>query len=103
MAAGIYGKYNSRDVFRCSALWDMAEYCHERQLEYQERGMQGRREIIPAKSTIAQLLSVQPTAPKRLKVDNCIEKNIAFFRAHYADSKLFDFLNFVIKHQREAY
>lgn len=71
-----------------SELWDMSQYCHDRQLDYQNRGMIGRRDVIPAKSTVAQLLSKQPPA-KRQKLENCIENNIAFFRAHYGDGKWF--------------
>lgn len=61
----------------------MGDYCHKKQLEYQEKGLVGRREIIPG--AILNAKNTDEPQAKRLKIDNLIERNIAFFRAHYTD------------------
>lgn len=69
----------------------MGRYCREKQLEYQQRGSAGRRNVIPGK--LLQNQNDDGPAAKKIKVDeNIIERNVAFFRTHYEDGNSTNFL-----------
>lgn len=72
--------------FVYSEIWDMGRYCREKQLEYQQRGSAGRRNVIPGK--LLQNQNDDEPATKKIKIDeNIIERNVAFFRTHYEDGR----------------
>ncbi|KAJ6638100.1 tRNA-dihydrouridine(20) synthase [NAD(P)+]-like [Pseudolycoriella hygida] len=65
-------------------IWELGAYCREKQLEYQERGSIGRRNVIPGK--LLQKQDTDEPAAKKIKMDDdVIERNVAFFRTHYED------------------
>lgn len=74
-----------------SEIWDLASYCRQKQIEYQERGMHNRRDCVPGKLRKADANGVNTDDTKRIKLDeqhdpNMIMKNVAFFRAQYSDT-----------------
>ncbi len=72
--------------FSFSEIWELGRYCREKQLEYQERGSTGRRNVIPGK--LLQKHDADEPAAKKIKMeDDVIERNVAFFRTHYEDGK----------------
>lgn len=71
-----------------SDIWDLGRYCREKQLEYQERGSTGRRNVIPGK-LLRKQDDDEPAAKKIKMDDDVIEKNVAFFRTHYEDGNYF--------------
>ncbi|CAD7090975.1 unnamed protein product [Hermetia illucens] len=67
-------------------IWALGEYCHQKQLEFQEKGNFGRRDVVPGNLTEE---NDETPTPKKAKVDSeaIFERNIAFFRANYTDDK----------------
>lgn len=64
-----------------SEIWDLGEYCHEKQLEFQKKGMQGRREVNP--------LQDLPEA-KRRKMEHILPSDVvevpcAFLRRNFIE------------------
>ncbi|KAI4464794.1 trna-dihydrouridine(20) synthase [nad(p)+]-like [Holotrichia oblita] len=57
------------------AIWNLAQYCRKKQLEYNEKGILGRRQISP---------DMFCPASKKIKVEDTIERPYAFIRASYA-------------------
>ncbi|XP_017767904.1 PREDICTED: tRNA-dihydrouridine(20) synthase [NAD(P)+]-like [Nicrophorus vespilloides] len=58
-------------------IWEMGEYCRQKQLEFQSKGILGRREITP---------DMFNPKPKKMKMDedeDVIKKQCAFVRASY--------------------
>ncbi|KAK9736262.1 Double-stranded RNA binding motif [Popillia japonica] len=55
-------------------IWHLAQYCRKKQLEYNERGILGRRQISP---------DMFCPASKKIKVQDTIEMPYAFIRASY--------------------
>lgn len=77
-------------MFEFSEIWGLAEYCRQKQIEYQERGMHNRRDCIPGKLRRAANDTDSGDA-KRCKLGDDVDadtiiKNIAFFRAQYSDT-----------------
>lgn len=64
-------------------MWDLGNYCREKQLEFKNRGAQGRREVVPGR--LLEELNSCPAA-KRSRLD-CIEENVSFIRSNFVDSK----------------
>jgi len=64
-------------------IWDMGKYCRKKQLEYQENGILGRREMNPTS-----IITFDTPRIKKRKIDHDItEHNVAFIRANYPNCK----------------
>lgn len=74
----------------CSEIWSMGKYCRTKLLEFQAKGIHGRREIIPGNIAKSQTTNGEPDAKKPKLDENILERNVAFFRTHYPDGKLAD-------------
>lgn len=75
-----------------SNLWDLGDYCYKKQLEYQEKGNFGRREVCPGAIPGDNEETDAPQTKKhKLEIaDNTtpsdiLEHNIAFYRANYIE------------------
>lgn len=70
----------------CS-LWDLGDYCYKKQLEYQEKGNFGRREVCPGQIPGVEDEDAPQTKKHKGDCDNSniAEHNIAFYRANYAE------------------
>lgn len=72
-------------------LWDLGDYCYKKQLEYQEKGNFGRREVcpgaIPGDEDTDGPLSKKHKTESDIPVTppGVIEHNIAFYRANYVE------------------
>lgn len=73
--------------FCFSSIWDMGEYCREKQKEYRIAGIQGRWQVDPS--------NLEPSNKKckisenEEKYENLIEMKVAFLRANFpADTDL---------------
>lgn len=79
-------------------IWSMGKYCRTKALEYQERGIRGRREVVPgnlhkladdvdsgeAESAAKRArYTTVPAATAAELPDDVVQRNIAFYRAHY--------------------
>lgn len=64
-------------------IWNLKKYCRDKQLELQERGLNGRREVWPHDFNFAH--DGPPT--KRIRTDDVIEENVAFIRSNYINGK----------------
>lgn len=80
----------------CS-LWDLGDYCYKKQLEYQEKGNFGRREVCPGAIPGNEYDDDAPQSKKHksdkeasiANSSDIVEHNIAFYRANYiADTSL---------------
>lgn len=64
-----------------SEVWDLGEYCRDKQLYYQQKGIHGRRQVHPDN------LTDEDPSTKRQKVDEVLETiqnyNIAFIRSNF--------------------
>ncbi|XP_067007933.2 tRNA-dihydrouridine(20) synthase [NAD(P)+]-like [Anabrus simplex] len=67
----------SQTLEQICAIWDMGDYCREKQLEYKVRGLRGRREVIPA--------SLSPPTKKCRLDEDIVELQCAFLRSVYAN------------------
>uniref|UniRef100_A0A7G3B1X4 Putative trna-dihydrouridine synthase n=1 Tax=Lutzomyia longipalpis TaxID=7200 RepID=A0A7G3B1X4_LUTLO len=66
----------SQTLEQICQIWDLGEYCRQKQLEYQQKGMFTRRDC----SSFIQ----EGPAVKKIKLDpDIIERNVAFVRANY--------------------
>lgn len=67
------------DFFFCSSdIWGLKEYCRAKQLEFQEKGIQGRRELKPSD------LIIEGPRIKRLKTDGVLSQhNVVFVKGIY--------------------
>lgn len=70
-------------------IWSMGKYCRTKQVLFQEQGNQGRREVVPGVVRKTSSLGDDGDAanpPKRFKLieDGVIERNVVYFRTHYA-------------------
>lgn len=71
----------SQTLEQICTLWGMANYCREKQLDLQQRGNKGRREVLPGNLKND---DIEPNA-KRKRLDDVIEYNIAFIRSNYTN------------------
>lgn len=64
-----------------SSIWNLGEYCHKKQLEYQSKGILSRREIAPD--------VLDPKSKrKKIEIDNEVVDVVmkcAFIRVNYAE------------------
>lgn len=65
-------------------IWDLGTYCRKKQLEFQQKGNEGRRSAVPGSLKDED----QPAAKKQKLDDDVIVSNIAFYRAHYTHVEL---------------
>lgn len=76
-----------QDIFPCSEIWSLGDYCYRKQLELKERGNFGRREVAPG--MIPDDDPSEGPEKKRKKIDippleaDVVQHNIAFLRSNY--------------------
>lgn len=79
-----------------SDIWNLGQYCRQKQLEYQTKGMHNRRLCIPGTLMKSKATdNGNDTSAKKQKLNDGLEldeqvicTNVAFFRAHYTDKTL---------------
>lgn len=72
-----------------SDVWNLGSYCREKQLEYHNAGIQGRRQACPEQAAEEQ---DENCPSKKAKMENyvgedVIQHNICFIRANYSDGE----------------
>lgn len=71
-------KFEFNFFFHFSDIWGLKEYCRAKQLEFQKKGIQGRRELKPSD------LIIEGPRIKRQKTDGVLSQhNIVFVKTLY--------------------
>lgn len=76
-----------------SEIWNLGQYCRQKQLEYHEKGMHCRRTCTPGSLLKIPLSDSSDSGPeaKRMKMftdPDILSSNVAFFRAQYEHNQL---------------
>lgn len=74
-----------------SDIWNLGDYCRQKQKEYATKGMHCRRNCVPDTLLRKSDESVERSNTKRTKLSNDAEvykRNVAFFRAHYTTKNM---------------
>ncbi|XP_055373652.1 tRNA-dihydrouridine(20) synthase [NAD(P)+]-like [Condylostylus longicornis] len=76
---------NCQTLHQICSIWNLGDYCYEKQLEFQKKGNFGRRDVTPG--FIPNDVIKEPETKKSKVIDICdediFERNVAFYRSNY--------------------
>lgn len=82
--------FSSSYIFH-SDIWDLGDYCRQKQREFEQKGMHCRRSCVPDSILRRNGDDLNGSDPKRRKHSqdpDVYTRNIAFFRAHYQNKNM---------------
>lgn len=71
-----------------SDIWDLGDYCRQKELELHNKSKYGRRKVVPGQVADSDILETAAKKAKTEDEDDIIEQNVAFLRSNYNMSKI---------------